>query len=204
MLIDIKKSLSGQKIKGVIQVGAHYGQELQDYIDMGADYIVLFEPCEAAFNELEKKINRSDVTIVPYKLGCANFNGKIVMKTSPQNQGQSNSILEPAKHTEYYKDIRFTTTETIEVVRLDDAEFDRSRVNMLVMDVQGAEGLVLKGAEETLKHIEVIYTEVNTEELYKDCILLHQLDDILTDFKRVEIRLTRQGWGDAIYKRVKW
>lgn len=204
MLIDIKKSLSGQKIKGVIQVGAHYGQELQDYIDMGADYIVLFEPCEAAFNELEKRINRSDVTIVPYKLGCADFNGLVVMKTSPQNQGQSNSILEPAKHTEYYKDIRFTTTETIEVVRLDDAEFDRSRVNMLVMDVQGAEGLVLKGAEETLKHIEVIYTEVNTEELYKDCILLHQLDDLLTDFKRVEIRLTRQGWGDAIYKRVKW
>jgi len=50
----------------------------------------------------------------------------------------------------------------------------------------------------------VIYTEVNTADVYKGCGQLQDLDSFLGDhgLKRVMTRMTDQNWGDAIYIRV--
>lgn len=203
MLIDIKKSLKGKEIRGVIHVGAHYGQEIDDYEAMGIKYMVLFEPLNEAFRVLENRVKRitNSYNCILFNVALSDFLGTSMINISNQNQGQSNSILRPLKHKDYYPDIVFTEIAPVGVYPLDYFEFDRTMTNFLVMDVQGAEGLVLKGATETLKHIDIIYTEVNTEELYEGCVLMHQLDEMLPDFKRVETKLTKQGWGDAIYLR---
>lgn len=73
--------------------------------------------------------------------------------------------------------------------------------NLLNLDVQGYELEVLKGAENTLKHIEYIYTEVNEKELYENCVYINELDEFLTDFKRAETEMTSHGWGDGLYIR---
>jgi hypothetical protein len=114
------------------------------------------------------------------------------------NLGMSNSLLKPKKHLEYYPSIAFEETEVVLVNRLDD--FKITDCNLLVMDVQGAELLVLKGATETLKYIDYIYTEVNIQEMYEGCALMGDLDNYLKDFTRVETKLTRKrSWGDALY-----
>jgi len=54
--------------------------------------------------------------------------------------------------------------------------------------------------EKYLKHID--YTEVNTEEVYKDCDLIHSIDTYLDKFgfRRSDSRIYKQfGWGDAFY-----
>ena len=81
---------------------------------------------------------------------------------------------------------------------------DMSRYNFLNIDIQGAEYLALKGFEENLKYIDYLYLEVNQKELYKNCILLPELDKYLLDkgFKRVELDMTRYGWGDGFYMRI--
>ena len=73
----------------------------------------------------------------------------------------------------------------------------------LVMDVQGFELEVLRGATTTLQGIERIRTEVNVQEVYAGCARIEDLDEFLTDFARVETDLhgPEGAWGDAVYVR---
>jgi hypothetical protein len=51
-----------------------------------------------------------------------------------------------------------------------------------------------------------IYTEVNTEHVYKDCALIGDIDEYLGrfGFTRVETNMYLNcGWGDAFYIRKK-
>jgi len=58
--------------------------------------------------------------------------------------------------------------------------------------------------EKHLHNIKYIYTEVNTEQVYKDCAQLDEIDTFLKShgFDRVKTRIYKQfGWGDALYMR---
>jgi hypothetical protein len=79
-------------------------------------------------------------------------------------------------------------------INIDDYDF----VNL---DIQGAELLAIKGFGEFLNKINYIYTEINTNYLYKDCALINEIDDYLNEygFVRTETLLTNYEWGDALY-----
>jgi hypothetical protein len=73
------------------------------------------------------------------------------------------------------------------------------------LDIQGAELKALKGMEEYLSKIDYIYTEVNSDYVYKDCALIGEVDEYLEKFglKRVETQIyTEYRWGDAFYIRI--
>lgn len=200
MLLKLEKLIAkyNMKITGVVQAGAHYGEELEDYERLGIKEVVCFEPCKESFNILMKKKTKNH-SFYNAALGRAELFLNI-NKTSV-NGGQSNSLLQPKKHLEYYPEIIFEGVEEVAVVRLDMFLHVKNECNFLVMDVQGYELEVLKGATETLKHIDYIYTEVNREELYENCAMVEDLDNYLTDFKRVETKWKRKGFGDALYIR---
>ena len=70
------------------------------------------------------------------------------------------------------------------------------------MDIQGVELRALKSMEKYLKYINYIYTEVNTEEVYKNCAKIEEIDEYLKKFGyiRIDSRIYKQfGWGDAFY-----
>lgn len=85
-----------------------------------------------------------------------------------------------------------------------DNNIDISKYNFLNLDIQGAELMALKGFGDLLHKIDYIYSEVNQEELYKDCALIQDLDNYLSKyrFKRVISTMTQFGWGDAFYIKV--
>ena len=72
-----------------------------------------------------------------------------------------------------------------------------------MMDVQGAEGLVLKGARETLKHIDIIYTEVNNGATYEGNMEIDEMDAFLKEYGLVRVETLWASknltWGDAVY-----
>jgi hypothetical protein len=73
-----------------------------------------------------------------------------------------------------------------------------------LMDIQGAELFALQGAGRTLPYLEIIYSEVNIDEVYKGVPKMHDIDTFLVqyDFARVATSMVPgQGWGDAIYVR---
>jgi FkbM family methyltransferase len=203
MLIPLKEAIDRHqlKIRGIVHVGAHWGQELDDYVANGINDIVFIEPCAAAFKILKARIGVDD-RILLFQCACGQEDGPGEIFVETANQGQSNSMLKPKKHLTLYPHIQFPDTEQITVRRLDNLPFHRSRYNLLMMDTQGAELLVLKGAATTLDTIDYIYTEVNSQEIYEGNALADELGAFLTDFQLVESHwVSNHGWGDAIYVR---
>ena len=82
-------------------------------------------------------------------------------------------------------------------------KLDPSKYNFWNFDIQGAELLALKGSVDSIQYADAIYLEVNTNYLYKDCALLHEIDQFLSDhnFERVLLNMTSHQWGDALYLR---
>ncbi len=203
MLISFKQSIAKHdlRITGVIHVGAHYGQEYNDYRIAGIKQMLFIEPCEKAFNLLKATIGTfTGVTL--FNSACGESFSISEMNVEQANHGMSNSLLKPAKHLDQYPSIQFTSTEEVEVRPLDEITSHlSSRGNLLVMDVQGFELEVLKGASQTLKQIDYVYTEVNRDEVYENCARVEQLDEFLSDFTRVETNWEGGTWGDAWYIR---
>ena len=186
-------------IKGVIHIGANIGQEYPDYEKQGIKNMIFFEPVTSVYAQLVKNLP-NDKHIKTFKLAL----GDIVEERKifiARNKGQSSSLLKPTKHLYYSPRITFNESEIVKVDKLDNIEFDRRLFNMIVVDVQGYELNVFKGATKTLKSIDIIYSEINFEELYQDCVLVGELDAYLKKFGFIRILTDDKpkSWGDALY-----
>lgn len=200
MLIPLKSLLTkyNPSITGIIHVGAHYAEEHGDYVAAGVRNIVYIEACKEHVEKLRERTWPESVIIIHSAL--ADYVGTAEMHVERSNQGQSNSLLKPGTHTKHYPGIKFEEKEVVSVTKMDILIFN-GRYNFLNLDVQGAELMVLKGATETLKSVDYIYTEVNKEQVYEGAAMVEDIDSFLSDFHRVETKWTAQGWGDAFYIR---
>jgi FkbM family methyltransferase len=189
------------KANGCIHVGAHHAQEHADYVAAGIKRFVYIEPCAATFNVLKSKF-AAHHHVQLFNVACGEVEGEQVMYTGSQNEGQSNSLLKMHKHLQIHPGITLPNTELVTVKRLDNLGVANKGYQLLVMDCQGFEGRVLKGATETLKQVNYVYTEVNKDEVYQGCTLVDELDDLLHEFTRVETGTwIGNAWSDALYIR---
>ena len=78
-------------------------------------------------------------------------------------------------------------------------------VDIIWMDLQGAELLALKGLGDKLCCVEYIYTEVTHKEMYTEQVMYKELNDYITKYNfSILNNLTLAGWQeDAIYKKKK-
>ena len=119
--------------------------------------------------------------------------------------GESSSLLEFGTHKERYPHINYTSKIEVETKILDnwlDENFTNKKIyNFINIDIQGYELEALKGMPKQLKIADYIYLEVNFEQVYDGCSELKEIDRYLKQFsfKRVGMRKTNKGWGDAIY-----
>ena len=215
-------------VKGVIQVGCHWCEEHDEFVSCGIERFVYIEPCKEAFKimsekfvghlkwvggggeNMKKQIENGAVKLYRppqefsfYRAACGAEEKEAPMYVSHQNQGQSNSLLKPLLHTQQHPEIIFDDAEIVKVVPLDNLPIEKEKYEMLVMDCQGYEGEVLKGATEILKHINIVYTEVNRGSTYENNMLIEGIDELLSDFERVETFWPSPNWtwGDAVYIR---
>lgn len=219
MLIDFRTLFPKYNIKpkGVIQIGSHWCEEHDIYLQMGISNFVYVEPCKDAFDVMLSKFgisggstdNTLSVTINGnmklFKCACGDIESEMLMNVSHNNQGQSNSLLNPKLHLDQHPSVVFTDNEMVKVIPLDNIEFNRNDYNVLVMDTQGYEGQVLKGAKETLKHIDCIYTECNRGQTYAGNMEIEEMDLFLKEagFERVETYWPSPNWtwGDCFFIR---
>lgn len=205
MMIDLIESIKkyNLNITGVIHVGAHYGEEYETYKKIHTiEHIVFFEPDIESYSILNDKV-KDDKKVICQNKALGPFSCEAILHKETNNQGQSNSLLEPHLHVQQYPGIKFTDKVKVKVEPLD--KFMPSpKLNFLNMDVQGSELNVALGATNTLKNnIQYILTEVNRAELYKNCAMIEDLDYFFGkfNFKRVETfwDIDSQIWGDALY-----
>ena len=185
--------------RGIIQLGVHEFQERDTFLSLGINYFVLIEPQKHIFDKMVK--NAAGLNAICYNCAVSDFTGYTKMICETVNGSQSSSLLKPKEHLNEYPYIQFDHEEVVYVERLEFVDFDRTKYNILVMDLQGNELQALKGAGNLLDFIDCIYTEVNFKEMYEGCTLLPDLDSFLKqfNFKRVETGPYNQGWSDAFY-----
>jgi hypothetical protein len=130
-------------------------------------------------------------------------NDTVVFNVS--NNVQSSSVLEFGTHALEHPQVKFVDKIEMDTITvntfLDGLPMDAKKLNFWNFDIQGAELLALKGAEESLKFATALYLEVNEKELYENCALIGDIDKFLIErgFTRAHTNMTRHGWGDALY-----
>lgn len=191
------------EITGIIHVGAHYGYEIKSYMDCNVPKVVFFEPLKENFKVLKSVIyGYPSDRISIHNVALGNYNGHVIMNVS-DNEAQSSSVLKPLVHLKAHPEVSFIGTEEVEMAKLDDYNYD---YNFLVIDVQGFELEVLKGASETIENVDYIYCEVNQAEVYQGNAFIGEIDSFLDQyqFKRVETEWwSTEVWGNALYIKEK-
>ena len=104
----------GARVRAVLHVGGHLGEEYPIYKQAGAQKIVFFEPMPDVFKELTRRLGgREDVGLVRMALGSRNEVREIHIN---RGSGESTSFLKPTNlYDGYFED----NTLPLEVATLD-------------------------------------------------------------------------------------
>ena len=191
--------------RGVLHIGAHECEELMDYINKG-----LIQSRMVWVDAIQEKVDQMKARGIP-NVYCAALNDtEQTLKFHITNNGQSSSLLDFGTHQKSYPHIHIVESREVKTQTLksfiETNNISMEHCNFWNLDIQGKELDVLKSAEEYLKYADALYCEVNTEEVYKGCGVLTELDTFLQTqgFIRVKIKMWNEsdGWGDALYVRV--
>jgi len=203
---EINKYL--QDVLGVIHVGANFGQEARRYYKHNLN-VIWIEPIPFVYEMLVKNVSEypkqrshmaliTDVDDEEYELHVAN------------NTGASSSIFEFGD--DFHKEhptIQYTETIRMKGMTLPTL-LERTRSELhghdaLVIDTQGSELLVLRGAEKILRWFKYVRVEAADFQLYKDSCVYDEVDTFMQKHGFQELyRYTSESKRehDIVYKRI--
>lgn len=204
MLITVSDLKSFWKIRpsGVVHVGAHEAEELEEYAKHNFGPVVWIE----AQPELAEKL-RSRIRPPSLVLQGLVWNHSGVLKSlNVTNNSQSSSVFKLGSHKESYPEIEVTSQLELVTSRLDRILPRGIAHNFLNLDIQGAEYEALEGLGTLLDSFEFVYSEVNRGPVYEGIKQIHELDALLhgAGFQRFTTVWTKANWGDALYARPLW
>jgi FkbM family methyltransferase len=185
----------------VLHLGAHLGEEAEEYRRAGAEQVIWVEadPEVAA---------RLAVAVEPFghraiQAVISDRDGDYADFFVASNDGRSSSLLTMNTHRQQHPEIVVTGAIRLRTTTIDSLceRGGIDRVDLITMDLQGAELLALRGGARSVESTRYIYTEVNVDDLYTGCPRIEALDAYLGGFTRLETALTPYGWGDAFYLR---
>ena len=202
----------GVKPKQVAHVGAHLAEEIEYYKKLGVEKTLWIEAMPHLVETLKSRFKDDSSNLVYSGAIVDRDNSEVILNET--NNSQSSSVLMLKEHLVVYPQIVNTATHSVKGHRLDSVLNETDFIpNLLVLDIQGAELLALKGSIGILDKIEFIFLEVNLKEMYEGCPLINEIDEFLLDFNfvRVDTCLWRtfrwigrnHGWGDALYVKKK-
>ena len=201
IIFDILKK-NNIKITGAFHVGAHECEELGFYKQLGLETkdVIWID----AINEKVIEAQNRGIPNVYNAIVSDEDDVDVVFNVA--NNFQSSSLLEFKTHLTEHPTVEFVRQIKGQSITIN-SFFKRNNIkniekyNFWNFDIQGAELMALKGATDYIQNIQAIQIEVNTEELYKDCALIGEIDNFLSNygFKRVITNIGRNGWGDAVY-----
>lgn len=165
---------------GILHIGANVGQERNQYHKYHVP-VVWIEPIPEIFQLLCKNIATfpeqsaiqalvTDQEDQEYEFYLAN------------NEGASSSILELAEHKKIWPEVTYSGSLVLRSTTLEtllNSQLSNCDDYALVLDTQGSELLILRGAKGTLKKFKYIKTEVADFESYKGCCQFDELAEYL-------------------------
>lgn len=195
----------GIPIRGLIHVGANNAGEYDYYARKTQGPLLYVEAIPSLVENVQRRLDPTRPHYV-HQAAAAEVSGETVTFHVASNNGMSSSLLKPGRHAEIYPSVTFSQTIEVVTESLDDIVSDRPEAadyNVLVLDVQGAELKVLKGAPDLLKQIDVVVAEVSPEPLYEGGCTFLEVTNLLAGAGLVfrDAAMRPQDWGDALYVR---
>jgi FkbM family methyltransferase len=194
--------LFGVEPRGVLHIGAHEAEERQAYADLGWGPTIWVEMLPDKAAALRERF-RDDPANVVIEAACWSDEHTITVYRA--SNGQSSSLLRPARHLKVHSDVTFEQASvTVITKRLDTLVGPDTPFDFINVDTQGAELEVLRGMGTLLAKVRWAYLEINERELYAGCALLPEVDGFMRAqgfVRAIRLMVGRTGWGDALYVR---
>jgi FkbM family methyltransferase len=200
-----------ERARGIIHVVANVGQARDDYAGAGLP-VVWIEPIPEIYRTLVANIaGYPDQTAIQALVTDTDGDERVLHVAN--NDGQSSSIFDLHQHRDIWPDIGYIRDITVRTETLPTA-LERSGVRVqdydaLVLDTQGSELLILKGAATLLPSVRYVVTEAAEFEAYKGAATLDEIKDFLREFgfraahHRVQVTHPNGGrFYDVIFRRA--
>lgn len=198
-------------VTGVIHIGAHNGEERQLY-DRANLAVLWIEALPREFDTLTANLADYPRQTALNAL-LTDRDGDVYQFNVSSNSGLSSSIFEFADHRDIWPSV--TMIDTLALTSTTFATLaERHNISIaayqaVVLDVQGAELLVLKGFGDLLAEFRFVKAEAADFEGYKGGATVRQLDDLLRPFgfietaRVVQARHPRHGtYWDVVWERM--
>lgn len=192
------------KARVVLDCGANVGQMAESFRNRYPEAeIYSFEPVSAVFAKLAEKCRAMSVT--PVKKAVGDRDGRTTIHLTAS--AEANSLLGFQAGNPCAKWTQETGIEEVEICTLDhwcrESGVDPLRVDLIKLDIQGAELQALYGAKRLLESTKLILLEVSFVPIYKDAPLFAEVDRFLVEcgYRRHAVYPSDQphNWADALY-----
>lgn len=175
------RHLPRREYRVVIDGGANRGSFTDAFLQLHRpERLVLVEAIpELAQGLRSRYADKPGISIVPAAL--SDRNGEAPFEINRSDASSSLLPIDPRNSRWFSRDLRVERTVQVPTMTLpallDGQELQT--VDLLKLDLQGAERLVLTGGAAVLDRVQVIYTEVFFEQLYADAWLFWQMNEFL-------------------------
>jgi len=189
----------------IIHVGAHYAEERDEYRSLNFEPVYWIEAlpdvaeiCSANLSDYENQHLIS--------AAVSDIHGQEVVFYIAGAEDSSSSILKPHLIEASHPEVTLTRQVQLTTTTLDNLLTDNRIGNLqeygLILDLQGAEIMAIKGATTLMPRVSFIIAEVSTRNLYKGGARIKDLIALLDDFgfslQASEINRAT-GWGEALF-----
>jgi len=186
MINVIKDKIDFTEIKTILDIGSRDGcQSLELNRWFPHAKIYAFEPVKENYEFTVQNVEKVE-NIKTYPYAINNYNGKTIFYEVYNGNIGASSLLKTANH---WRSSQWQQKETeVECIVLADwlKENKIDSVDLIWMDVQGAENIVLDSLKTYLNDVKIIATEIGLEELYQGSTSKQQLDEKLNLFTALD------------------
>ena len=200
-----------REVSGVVHVGANTGQERALYAGLGLR-VLWVEPIPEVFETLLANL-RGYREQRALRCLVSDSDGAEYQFHVASNRGASSSILDLKLHREVWPHVSYERTIRLRsrtlASLLAEERIGPGTYDALVVDTQGAELLVLRGALPILRHFAYIKVEVPDFESYAGCCQLGDVASFLAEHgyrehsrRTFAKRAAGGSYYDVVYKRT--
>jgi FkbM family methyltransferase len=168
----------------ILEAGAHIGTDTIEFANIfNAGKIYCFEPVKNIFTQLKQNVAHLK-NVELFELALDNVTSEKEMFISSGSSNASSSLLEPLIHMKRFPTVYFERKEMVKTITINDwvTQNNIEKIDFMWLDLQGNEYHVLTKADKILNGVKAIYSEINTEELYKGAGLYNELTKFLAGF----------------------
>jgi 2-O-methyltransferase len=192
-------NIERDKIKSWAIVGGYLGSEIPSILKSYPKcHVTVFECSDRYYNRLYARYKKNDrVSVV--KKAVSDSSGEIVFHET--NKRGSGSILKVGDLASKSYGMIQKESFRVETITLDEY-FEESSVDVLQIDVQGAEAKVLGGGQKVLSKCLAVFCEISHKKnLYVGAVTFSELNKTLTKFGYILILLGTDFnlTGNALY-----